>query len=176
MEPILSPQLLADWRAAGGNAFVVKLVNQFVCDATACVEKIQVALDSKNANGVLEAAHGLNLKTAVGSRKSAQPLDAPRKCKNWLITQKVTTQFLNSLCTSIACTAFSRSTAAFRLKGMAANMGLTQLAKIAHQIETLGRHHNLLDGPPLFDSVQQEFARVQDGLLNVLNQEELHSN
>jgi len=55
LEPILSPQLLADWRAAGGNAFVVKLVNQFVCDATACVEKIQVALDSKNANGVLEA-------------------------------------------------------------------------------------------------------------------------
>lgn len=120
MEPILSPQLLADWRAAGANAFVVKLVNQFVCDATACVEKIQVALDSKNANDVLEAADGL--------------------------------------------------------KGMAANMGLTQLAKIAHQIETLGRHHNLLDGPPLFDSVQQEFARVQDGLQNVLNQEELHSN
>jgi predicted nucleic acid-binding protein len=27
----------------------------------------------------------------------------------------VTTQFLNSLCTSIACTAFSRSTAAFRI-------------------------------------------------------------
>jgi len=55
-------------------------------------------------------------------------------------------------------------------------MGLTQLAKIAPQIETLGRHHNLLDGPPLFDSVQQEFARLQDGLQNVLNQEELHSN
>ncbi len=58
----------------------------------------------------------LNLNTAVGSRKSAQPLDAPRKCNNWLITQKVTTQLLNSLCTSIACTAFSRSTAAFRFK------------------------------------------------------------
>jgi hypothetical protein len=30
------------------------------------------------------------------------------------LTQKVTTQFVNSLGTSIACTAFSRSTAAFR--------------------------------------------------------------
>ncbi len=30
----------------------------------------------------LLAACYLNLKTAVGSRKSAQPLDAPRKCKH----------------------------------------------------------------------------------------------
>ncbi len=59
----------------------------------------------------------LNLKTAVGSRKSAQPLDTPRKFKNWLITQKVTTPVLNFLCTSIASTAFSRPTAVFRFIG-----------------------------------------------------------
>ncbi len=63
------------------------------------------------------------LKTAVGSRKSAQPLDAPRKYKNWIITKKVTTQFVHSLCTSIACTAFSRSTAAFRIINPASNDG-----------------------------------------------------
>ena len=62
------------------------------------------------------AVSRFNLKTAVGSRKSAQPLDAPRKLKNRLITQKVTTQFLHFLCTSMACTAFSRPTAAFRFK------------------------------------------------------------
>jgi len=63
-----------------------------------------------------KTAHALILKTAVGSRKSAQHLDAPRKCTNRLITQKVTTQFVHSLCTSIVCTAFSRPTAVFRLK------------------------------------------------------------
>ena len=47
-----------------------------------------------------------DLKIAVGSWKSSQPLDAPRTCTNWLITHKVTTQLFNSLCTAIACTAF----------------------------------------------------------------------
>lgn len=119
-EPLLSPQVLAEWRAAGGSAFVSKLLNNFVFEATVCVEKIQVALESQNAHDVLEAGH---------------------------------------------C-----------LKGMAANMGLTQLAKIAHQLETLGRQHNLLAGPPVLDAMQKEFARVHEALQDVLNQEQLHSN
>ena len=117
-ESILSVELVKEWWATGGHAFIAKLVDQFVCDAVACVTRIQTALDSQSASDVLEAAHGL--------------------------------------------------------KGMAANMGFIQLAKTAHHMEMLGRHHNLLDAPSVFDSVQKEFVRVQEALQDVLNQEELH--
>ncbi len=46
----------------------------------------------------------------------AQALAAPSKFKKVLITNKVTTDFLNSLCTAISCTAFSRPTAVSRIK------------------------------------------------------------
>ncbi len=114
-EPVLSPQMVADWRMAGGSDFVAKLVNQFVSDAVACVDDIGVALDFQNANDVREAAHGL--------------------------------------------------------KGMAANMGLPELATMAHQLESLGREQNLCNGTDLFASVQQEFSRIQAGLQLMLEQE-----
>jgi hypothetical protein len=56
------------------------------------------------------------LKTAVGSRKSAQALDAPGKFQKALITNKVTTRFSNSPRTSISCTSFSRPTAVSRIQ------------------------------------------------------------
>ena len=58
----------------------------------------------------------LNLETAVGSQKSAQPLGAPGKIQKCLITTKVTTTFCISPCTPIACTAFLCPTAVSRLK------------------------------------------------------------
>jgi len=58
----------------------------------------------------------LNLENAVGSRKSTQALNAPSKFKNLLITNKVATQFLNSLCTSISCMSFPRPTTFPRLR------------------------------------------------------------
>ncbi len=119
VEPVLSLQLVADWREAGGQEFVVKLVNQFVQDAMQCVDNLQVALDSQNAHDVLEAAHGL--------------------------------------------------------KGVAANMGLEQLAKLAHQLEAQGREQNLLKSAPLFESMQKEFVRVHTALQQLLNQEQLLS-
>ena len=115
-EPLLSPLIVAEWRMAGGSAFVAKLVSQFVSDAVVCVDKIQVALEAQNGLDVLEAAHGL--------------------------------------------------------KGMAANMGLTDLARVAHQMETLGRENNLSDGPSVFDAVQNEYSRVHQGLQDILKQEE----
>ena len=63
--------------------------------------------------------------------------------------------------------------AAHGLKGMAANMGLTELARIAHEMENLGRQQNLLSGHAAFDLVQKEFARVHDGLQDLLQQEDL---
>ncbi len=116
LESVLPPQMVADWRMAGGSAFVAKLVNQFVSDALACVDKLGVALDSQNAHDVREAAHGL--------------------------------------------------------KGMAANMGLTELASLAHQLESLGRAQDLLNGPELFASTRHEFSRIQGGLQLLLEQEQ----
>ncbi len=116
VEPFLPPQLVADWRATGGSTFMVKLVNQFVHDATICVEEIQVALELQCARDIGEAAHGL--------------------------------------------------------KGMAANMGLTQLAMLAHQMEAHGRNLNLLKAAPLFESMQKEFIRVHTEIQQLLDQEE----
>jgi len=115
-EHILSPQLVADWRGAGGSAFVMKLVNQFVLDATTCVEEIQRAVEGQCAGDLREAAHGL--------------------------------------------------------KGMAANMGLASLTKLSHQLETLGREQNLQESAALFESMQQEFVRIQAGLQQLLEQEQ----
>jgi len=48
----------------------------------------------------------LNLNKSVESQKSTQGFDAPRKFKNTLFTNQVTTVFLNSLCTSIPYKSF----------------------------------------------------------------------
>ncbi|MDH5427632.1 MAG: response regulator [Nitrospirota bacterium] len=119
VEPILPPHLIADWREAGGSAFVMKLVSQFVLDATTCVEDIQRAVELQCSGDIREAAHGL--------------------------------------------------------KGMAANMGLASLTQLSHQLETLGREQNLRESVPLFDTMQQEFVRVQTALQQLLDQEQLLS-
>ena len=59
--------------------------------------------------------HCVILETAVGSRKYAQALDAPGKSEKPLITDKVTTSFSYSPCTSIPCTSFSRPTSVPRM-------------------------------------------------------------
>ncbi|MCP4287777.1 MAG: hypothetical protein GY792_25625 [Gammaproteobacteria bacterium] len=60
----------------------------------------------------------MNLKTAVGSRKSRQALGAPGKTEKLLITNKVITSFSISLCTPISYLSFSRSTAVSRMKDL----------------------------------------------------------
>ena len=62
----------------------------------------------------LSCPRPINLETAVGSQKSAQPLDEPGKIKKCLITTKVTSTFFISPCTPIAYTAFLRPTAVSR--------------------------------------------------------------
>jgi len=57
-----------------------------------------------------------NLETAVGSQKSMQALDAPRKIKKCFITHKMTTNFLISPYTPIPYASFLRPTAVSRLK------------------------------------------------------------
>ncbi|MCA9477004.1 MAG: response regulator, partial [Nitrospira sp.] len=56
---ILDAQLLADWEAMGGKAFVAKLVGQFIQDAIQCVEQLQNGLRTDNLTLLREAAHGL---------------------------------------------------------------------------------------------------------------------
>ncbi len=115
-ELMIPVHVVADWRAAGGSAFVVKLVTQFIHDAMICVDTIQLALDSQCTSDVREAAHGL--------------------------------------------------------KGMAANMGLSSLTKLAHEMEVFGREQNLQESVLLFPSIQEEFIQVQTALQQQLNQEQ----
>jgi len=58
----------------------------------------------------------LNLEKSIGSPKSTQALNAPSKLKNLLIINKMTTQFFNSLCTSISRESFLRPIGFSRLK------------------------------------------------------------
>ncbi|MDH3772399.1 MAG: Hpt domain-containing protein, partial [Nitrospirota bacterium] len=96
---------------------------------------------------------------------------------------KLVTQFINDAMAcveDIQCALDSQCAndmreAAHGLKGMAANMGLESLTKFSHQLETLGREQNLLDSPPLCESIQQEFGRVQTALQQLLDQEQLLS-
>ncbi|MEE8126817.1 MAG: response regulator [Nitrospirales bacterium] len=111
---LLDYRLLADWQAIGGKTFLAKLVNQFVQDVTTCVNNLQTALDSQNAEALLEAAHGI--------------------------------------------------------KGMAKNMGLTGLATLASQLESLGHQRDLHSGPPLLGSLRIEFARAQEAFQHVLDE------
>ena len=75
----------------------------------------------------IQIAPGFNLKTAVGSRKSAQALGAPGKLKKLLITNKVTTNFFNLPCTPTAYASFSRPTAVFRLKTLFGFLGIAEI-------------------------------------------------
>ena len=93
-------------------------------------------LCSKNADLLFSPykEDSLNLKNAVESQKSMQATNAPSQFKKLLITNKVTTHFLNSLgfsflrrpnfyipvgvCTSLSCMSFLRLNAFSRLKNL----------------------------------------------------------
>ena len=55
----LDAQLIADWEAMGGKAFVAKLAGQFIQDAIQCVEQLEIGLRTDNPSLLREAAHGL---------------------------------------------------------------------------------------------------------------------
>jgi hypothetical protein len=59
-----------------------------------------------------------NLKTAVGSQKSTQSIDAHGNSEKSLITNKVITSFSDSPCTPMAYASFLRPTAVFRLNSV----------------------------------------------------------
>ena len=50
---------IAELRALGGKAFVVKIITQFVHDASECVAQLQNAIDTENRDELAKAAHGL---------------------------------------------------------------------------------------------------------------------
>ena len=58
-DPSFNIQLLRDWEIMGGRPFLAQLVEQFVQDATACVDKLQAALESQQLEAIEDAAHGL---------------------------------------------------------------------------------------------------------------------
>lgn len=57
--PAIDQEALTELRVLGGNEFVVKMITQFVEDASACVLAIQEAISTDNREGLRSQAHGL---------------------------------------------------------------------------------------------------------------------
>ena len=51
--------VLREWQSLGGPAFVGRMVNQFFKDATACIQAVGQAVESRNLAQLSDAAHGL---------------------------------------------------------------------------------------------------------------------
>ncbi|MGD9850497.1 MAG: response regulator [Nitrospirales bacterium] len=109
---ILDKQLLADWKAMGGNVFMAKLVDQFVHDAMLCVEQLEAGIQTDNSDILREAAHGL--------------------------------------------------------KGMAHNMGLSALARVAGELEKRGRDNNADSVHVLIQEAQKEFDKARQAFRSIL--------
>ena len=52
-------EVLREWQSLGGPAFVARMVNQFIKDATACIHEVGLAVESRDPVQLSEAAHGL---------------------------------------------------------------------------------------------------------------------
>ncbi|MCA9470691.1 MAG: response regulator [Nitrospirales bacterium] len=57
--PPIDESVLAEWRAMGGDKFVMRMLDQFIHDATACVDQVERAVTSLDRTALAEAAHGL---------------------------------------------------------------------------------------------------------------------
>ncbi|MDH3770085.1 MAG: response regulator, partial [Nitrospirota bacterium] len=55
----MDSEKMAELRALGGNDFVVKIITQFVKDASECVTQLQNAIDTENREELTKVAHGL---------------------------------------------------------------------------------------------------------------------
>ncbi len=55
----MDSEKMAELRALGGNDFVVKIITQFVQDASGCVAQLQNALETENRDELTKVAHGL---------------------------------------------------------------------------------------------------------------------
>jgi HPt (histidine-containing phosphotransfer) domain-containing protein len=50
---------MVEFRALGGNDFVIKIITQFVQDASESVTQLQNGLDTEDRDALTKAAHGL---------------------------------------------------------------------------------------------------------------------
>ena len=71
-----------DYRERRSKQFIVSALVGERPKKTTCQNAQGSIISSCTHTQGINSAMSFNLKTAVGSRKSAQPLDAPRKCKN----------------------------------------------------------------------------------------------
>lgn len=168
--------ILAKWLSVKDNAEVL-------IDDNVLVSKHQDDDRPGDGSGIGDLSSCMNHVNASESILSVQMVAEWRATGDSAFIAKLVNQFVHDAVTCVeriqAALELQNASdvleAAHGLKGMAANMGFAQLAKTAHHMEILGRHQNLVDGPSVFGSVQKEFARVQEALQDVRNQEELHS-
>ncbi|GJL54755.1 MAG: hypothetical protein NPIRA02_18870 [Nitrospirales bacterium] len=57
--PVVDAAVMAELLELGGASLVSQMADQFVLDATACVEAVIRAVEAQNASELIEAAHGL---------------------------------------------------------------------------------------------------------------------
>ena len=55
----MDSEKMAELRAMGGNDFMVKIITQFVQDASECVTQLQNAVETKDRDALTKTAHGL---------------------------------------------------------------------------------------------------------------------
>lgn len=109
--PPIDRVIFQEWQELGGNEFVTKMAEQFVTDATHCVQAIEEALDHKDNKALGEAAHGLKgICSNVGAtalqhlalaiehaNRERTPLDGPQTMKSLQTAMADLRTFLYSL-------------------------------------------------------------------------------
>ena len=63
--------VVKELRTHGGPAFVVRMIDQFVSDATACVTRLQAAIDQEDQDIIVDMAHALK---GMSRNMGAEPL------------------------------------------------------------------------------------------------------
>jgi HPt (histidine-containing phosphotransfer) domain-containing protein len=57
--PVVDPAVIAELHTLCGPEMLAKMVEQFIQDATLCVEEVELALEDGNPDKLAKAAHGL---------------------------------------------------------------------------------------------------------------------
>ena len=75
---------LAEWRRLGGEDFLVRMLEQFVKDATACVTQVEQAVDQGDTRALADAAHGLKgICQNIGAHRLAEiTKNLERQCQS----------------------------------------------------------------------------------------------
>jgi len=93
--PPIDLSTVKEWRTLGEPSFVVRMIDQFIHDATACVTQLQEAVEQQDHDRMTDIAHALK---GMSRNMGAEPLgeicrfleQEGRKASAWQLTEKFT--------------------------------------------------------------------------------------